>query len=71
LVVVEAVVLIVWWFIQVAGDGWAANLNPLSTANIGTTLIQWVIVLGVLLGLNRFLVKKSLAGDPGGLEETG
>jgi NSS family neurotransmitter:Na+ symporter len=71
LVVVEAVVLIVWWFVQVAGEGWAANLDPLSTANIGTTLLQWAIVLGVLLGLNRLLVKRSLAGDPRGPNMTG
>ena len=65
LVVVEAVVLIVWWFIQAWGEeGWRANLTLFSTFNIGTAVIQWVIVLAVLLGLNRFLVKKSLArGD--------
>jgi len=63
LVVVEAVVLISWWFVQVAGEGWAANLTLFSTANIGTTLIQWAVVLAVILGLNRFLVRKSLGGE--------
>jgi NSS family neurotransmitter:Na+ symporter len=63
LVVVEAVALIVWWFIQVSGEGWAANFTPFSTANIGTVLIQWAVVLTVLVASNRFLVRRSLAGD--------
>ena len=71
LVVVEAVVLIAWWFVQVAGEGWAANLTLFSTANIGTTLIQWAVVLAVLLGLNRFLVRKSLGGESDSLSGFG
>jgi len=63
LVVVEAVVLIVWWFWQVKGEGLAANLNPLETFGIGSTLLQWAVVLAVLLVANRFLVSRSLAGD--------
>jgi NSS family neurotransmitter:Na+ symporter len=63
LVVVEAVVLIVWWFWQVKGEGLAATLNPLETFGIGSTLIQWAIVLGVLIAANRFLVGRSLEGE--------
>lgn len=63
LVVLEAVVLIGWWFIQVWGDGWKANLTLFSTANIGTTLIQWAVVLVALILANRFLVKKTLGDE--------
>ncbi len=69
LVVVEAVVLIVWWFVQARGEGWAANMTPFSSYNIGTVLFQWAIVIVVLLLSNRFLVKRSLAKEgifPGG-----
>jgi len=63
LVVVEAVVLIVWWFWQVKGEGLAATLDPLETFGIGSTLIQWAIVLAVLIALNRFLVGRTMAGE--------
>ena len=70
LVVVEAVVLIVWWFMQARGEGWAANLTLFSSYNIGTVLIQWAIVLVILISLNRFLVGKTLAGEgPSGAGE--
>jgi NSS family neurotransmitter:Na+ symporter len=63
LVVAEAVVLITWWFWQVKGEGLAATLNPLETFGIGSTLIQWAVVLGVLIAANRFLVGRSLEGE--------
>ncbi|MFO8172879.1 MAG: sodium-dependent transporter [Longimicrobiales bacterium] len=63
LVVLEAVVLIVWWFWQVRGEGWVANLNPLETFSIGSTLVQWAVVLAVLLAANRFLVRKTLGDE--------
>jgi len=66
LVVVEAVVLIVWWFWQVKGEGLAATLNPFETFGIGSTIVQWAIVLAVLLAANRFLVQKTLRGEDGG-----
>ena len=70
LVVVEAAVLIVWWFMQARGEGWAANLTLFSSYNIGTVLIQWAIVLVILISLNRFLVGKTLAGEgPSGAGE--
>jgi len=72
LVVVEAVVLIAWWFVQAWGEeGWRANLTLFSTFNIGTAVIQWAVVLAILLGLNWFLVKKSLGGEDDSLEGTG
>ena len=63
LVVVEAVVLIVWWFWQVKGEGLAATLNPLETFGIGSTLAQWTVVLVVLISLNRFLVGRTLGRE--------
>jgi NSS family neurotransmitter:Na+ symporter len=72
LVVVEAVVLIGWWFVQAWGEeGWRENLTLFSTFNIGTAVIQWAVVLAVLLGLNRLLVQKSLGGEDDSLEGTG
>lgn len=73
LVVLEAVVLIGWWLWQVRGAGWAANFTPFSTFNIGTVLVQWGLVLALLLLLNRFLVRRTLATavletKPGGRE---
>ena len=55
LVLVEAVVLIVWWFIQVRGEGWRAALDPFSAFSIGTVLVQWAIVLVAFLLLNKWL----------------
>jgi len=66
LVVLEAVVLIVWWFVQVWGEDLAANFTLFSTANIGTTLIQWAVVIAVLIAGNRFLVRRTLGGEGGG-----
>ncbi|MCJ7630410.1 MAG: hypothetical protein MUO50_18705, partial [Longimicrobiales bacterium] len=72
LVVVESVVLIVGWFVQAWGEeGWRANLTLFSTFNIGTTVIQWIVVLTALIGMNRFLTRKSLAGGSDGLDGTG
>ena len=55
LCLVEAVVLIVWWFVQVRGEGWRTTLDPLATFSIGTVLIQWAIVLVAFLAANRWL----------------
>ncbi len=66
LVVVEAVVLIGWWFWQVRGEGLAATLNPLETYSIGSTLLQWGVVLAALLLLNRVLVRRTLGRPPDG-----
>ena len=65
LVVVEAVVLMVWMLIQSRGEGWRATWTFFSNYNIGTVLIQWAVVLAVLIGLNRFLVRRTL-GEEGG-----
>ena len=59
LVLVEAVVLMVWWLAQAAQtDDLAATLTPFSSFNVGTVLIQWAVVLVALIGLNRFLASQ-------------
>ncbi len=63
LCLVEAVVLIVWWFIQVRGTGWSTALDPVSTYSIGTVLLQWSVVLVAFLLLNRWLGGRSGARD--------
>ncbi len=65
LVVVQAVVLIVWWLWQVRGEGLAENWTPFATFNIGTVLFQWAVVLTIFVLANRFLVSRTL-GKGGG-----
>jgi neurotransmitter:Na+ symporter, NSS family len=65
LVVVQAVVLIVWWLWQVRGEGLAENWTPFATFNIGTVLFQWAVVLTIFIVANRFLVSRTL-GKGGG-----
>jgi NSS family neurotransmitter:Na+ symporter len=60
LVVVEAVVLIVWWFLQVRGESFADTWSLFREFNIGTTLIQWAAVLAALLLANRWLVARTV-----------
>ena len=59
LCLLEAVVLIVWWFIQVRGEGWREALNPLAPYSIGTVLLQWAVVIGAFLLLNRWLAGRA------------
>ena len=67
LVMVEAVVLTVWWLWQaVQGGDLMATLTPFSSFNVGTVLIQWAVVLVALLLLNRFLADKM--SGPGDVE---
>ena len=60
LVVVQAVVLIAWWLWQVRGTGLAENWTPFAPFNIGTVVFQWAVVIAVLIGINRFLVTRTL-----------
>ncbi len=65
LVMVEAVVLIVWWFLQVRGESPAETWSPLREFSIGTTVLQWALVLVVLLLANRWLVGRTMRhADP-------
>ncbi len=58
LVLVEAVVLMVWWLRQaVETDNLRAALTPFSSFNVGTVLIQWGVAIAVFLALNRRLAR--------------
>ena len=64
LVIVESVVLTVWWLWQaVQGGDLAATLTPFSSFNVGTVLVQWAVVLAVLIWLNRFMADR-MSGSP-------
>jgi NSS family neurotransmitter:Na+ symporter len=64
LVIVESVVLTVWWLWQaVQGGDLAATLTPFSSFNVGTVLVQWAVVLVVLIWLNRFMADR-MSGSP-------
>lgn len=58
LVPVQAVILVLWWLWQARGwdpDGW---LDPLAAESVGTVLAQWAVVLVVVIGANRWLVRR-------------
>ncbi len=63
LVMVEAAVLIGWWFIQAWGEvGFREAINPFREFNLGTVLLQWAIALTILIALNGWIVRKTIAG---------
>ena len=64
LCLVESVVLIVWWFLQVRGEGWRTTLDPLATFSIGTVLLQWGIILLLFRLGNRWLADRVTADAP-------
>lgn len=53
----QVVILVSWWFSQVAGAGW---WDPFGTENIGTCLFQWGLVLAVFIVFNRLLSERTL-----------
>ena len=67
LVVVEAVVLMIWWLRDAGGENfWSAETWTLmSTYNVGTVLIQWVVVLLALFALNGWMVRRIQAARAG------
>ncbi len=57
-VVVEALVLLVWWLSQAVNPSDVrASLTPLSSFNVGTVLVQGGIVIAILLTFNRRLAR--------------
>jgi len=68
LVAVEAVVLVVWWFLQARAEGWLETFHPFREFNMGTTLFQWAVVLVVFLVANGWLVRRTLQTRGGGEE---
>jgi SNF family Na+-dependent transporter len=58
-VLVEAVVLMVWWVYQAADlSDLAATFTPFSPFNVGTLVVQWALAIGVFLGLNGWLARR-------------
>jgi NSS family neurotransmitter:Na+ symporter len=63
LVLLEAVVLLIWWLKEaVQGGDLAATLTPFSSFNVGTVLFQFAVVLVALVLLNRFIAAR-MSGD--------
>ena len=55
LVPLQALVLLGWWLYQAHGWDPAGWLKPFGVENVGTILLQWGIVLGLLLLFNGWL----------------
>lgn len=58
LIPIEFIVLVAWWFSRAVGwdpGGW---WHPFRVSSVGTCLLQWGVLLGVLLLLNRRLYER-------------
>ncbi len=60
LVLVQAVVLMIWWLVQAAGGNFASpeSWTLFSSYNVGSVLIQFGVVLVVLRALNGWLARR-------------
>jgi len=59
-VMVEAVILLVWWLSQTISDnGLWDSLNPWSSWSLGTVIVQWAIVLTCLIIFNPYFVSEN------------
>jgi hypothetical protein len=47
-----------WWLYQARGESFRATWTLLSPFNIGTVLIQFAIVVGAMMMLNGWLVRR-------------
>jgi len=59
LVPIQALILLTWLLVQSwqnDPEGW---LRPLAEGSVGTVLLQFAVVLGVLIAANRWLVKQN------------
>jgi NSS family neurotransmitter:Na+ symporter len=65
LVVVESVVLMVWWLWSARGADFRSTWTLFSPYNVGSVFIQFAVVLMVLLAANRWLARSG-AEEPGG-----
>ena len=63
LVAVQAVVLAGWWLWSARGADFSATWTLFSSYNIGSVLIQWAVVIGILLLLNRKLSRPFVERD--------
>ncbi|MGH7566610.1 MAG: sodium-dependent transporter, partial [Gemmatimonadota bacterium] len=67
LVVLEALVLLVWWLSQTLSEqGWAASLDPFVPWSLGTILLQFAVVLVLCLAFNRRLARLAGPVEPAG-----
>lgn len=64
-VVVQAVVLMVWWLWNARGDDPSATWTLISPYNVGTVLIQWAVALALFLALNGWMVRRMKEHDVG------
>jgi NSS family neurotransmitter:Na+ symporter len=52
-----SILLLTWWFVLAADDDqW---YNPFNISSIANCIMQWVIIIGTLLILNKWIGKKS------------
>ena len=62
----EFLALMVWWFYRMITeldpDGW---WHPFHSFSVGTTLLQWGVLIGALLILNRWWAKRVGAKEEG------
>jgi len=56
LVPLQAAILMIWWLVQSRSWDPAGWLNPMGVETVGTILLQWGVVLGVLILANRWIV---------------
>jgi neurotransmitter:Na+ symporter, NSS family len=63
LVAVQAVVLAGWWLWSARGADFSATWTLFSSYNIGSVLIQWAVVIGILILLNRKLARPFVERD--------
>lgn len=60
-VMAQAVILMGWWLYQATDlTDLAATFTPLSPFNVGTLVVQWTLAIGILVGLNGWLARKTL-----------
>ena len=66
LVLVEAVVLMGWFLWSARGETFAETWTLFSPYNVGTVIIQAIVVIAILLLLNRRIARATLGGggDP-------
>lgn len=55
LIPLEALVLVVWWLSFAFGEGW---YDPLREYSIATIALQWGVLLGAFLALNRWMAQR-------------
>ena len=60
IVPIEAMVLIVWFLVEAKADDPGRWLQPFMQYNVGTVLFQFAVVLIVLIGANRWIVRRHL-----------